>query len=430
MSSTNNYPLLEPEEIAIEIYKQTNGESTYDTGLQIYKFEGTFLYDYDCYRKSLEFLYKRHETLRYYFKEVSPGNFERTCDDNFVPTVKELIILDEKLTLEVANRLFEDYPTNFLKAPFLHHFLVANKDGVYILVKGNHAFCDAFSLFMLSKEQLIMYRKLYKRGANLTYEEAIEGLPEVPKFTDYVEEFHKDREQRMAKVHEYLTNLVGRHDLNDKINVYKDGIDYTNTKYKIDLKNSSIESILSKYKVKMPHIFKAILQIAILKVFGVKNLLVSNINGYREKKWQHLAAYQIKIHPFLVPVDEEKTLKEQIIHNDEENKKMLKVFGPLYTLLQDEKDKFNLERFNYNFIFDDEDVSTDLDLVDEIDEDVSLPFNIWFMINYKPKNYLIVSTQTRQTVISEEEHMLFEKTIQNLFERTEELLDTQIKEFI
>lgn len=407
----------------------------YETNI-LTQINADFEYKYEYHQKTFEFLVKRHENLRAYFKfNDKIDSYERLYDNDYVPKALPLIILNENAIDENLERIFfEHYDKNYSieKLPGIKVCLIQASNGLFSIIRGHHCYLEVETSKILHKEGLNLYQKISSSTGKITYEEAVKDFSILPNYIEYIDELNVDIANNSPLIADQLRNALKYYKEGDKANAAYVGTEYFQNKFIIDLTKNSVDTFLAKVNVRPHQLFKAVYQICISKVLGTNLPLIFNVNSKRKAKWKNNVLCNLKNHPFYVEVDENRTLEEQIQYNVEKNKEILTVWGQLdgYLCQTNDSETFPVSQYIFNFIYNDEkQLIFRPDLMKMIQLDSNLPFNIYFEIFYRPgerANFFIIS---KLIAVSEENAKKMKNLFVNIIENIECFWKKEIKEF-
>lgn len=423
------------EQIAILLYKTSNKKVHYETYI-LTQIKIDLEYKYEYHQKTFEFLVKRHENLRAFFQfNEKNDKYERVYDHDYNPKALPLIILNENATDENLEKIFfEHYDKNYSieKLPGIKVCFIKATNGLYSVIRGHHCYIEVETAKILHREGLNIYQKIFNSGGKITYEEAIKGLPNLPDYIGFIDELNADIKIRTPLIADQLRNTLKNFREGDKANAAYVGTEYFQNKFRVDLSNNIIDQFLAKFNVKPHQLFKAAFQICIARVLGTNIPLIFNVNSRRNSKWKNNVLCNLKNHPFYVEVDEGRTLEEQIKFNEEKNKEILQVWGPLdaYLCQADASETFPVSQFVFNFVYNDEkELILRPDLRKETQIDSNYPMNIYFEVYYRPEEWANFFFISKLVAVSEENIKKMKGLIVKIIENIECFWKKEIKEF-
>ena len=393
-------------------------------------------YKYEYHQKTFEFLVKRHENLRAYFKfNEEMDTYERVYDNDYVPKALPLIILHENALDENLEKIFlENYDKNYSieKLPGIKVCLVKAFNGLFSIIRGHHCYIEVEAAKILHREGLYFYAKILSSAGKITYEEAIKDFPILPDYNGYINELNTDVKNNSPLIADQMRNALKNYRDGDKTNAAYFGTKYFQNNFRIDLTKKSIDKFLAIVNIRPHQLFKAAYQICIAKILGTNIPLIFNVNSRRKPKWKNNVLCNLKNHPFYVEVDEGRTLEEQIKYNVEKNKEILQVWGPLDASLckSNTSETFPFSQYIFNFIYNDEKefvFRPDFRKVDQIDS--NLPMNIYFEVYYRPGEWANFFFFSKLVAVSEENITSMKRLLVNIIENIECFWKKKITEF-
>ena len=433
--SENENQFSYQEQIAILLYKTSNKKVHYETYV-LTQINTDLEYKYEYHQKTFEFLVKRHENLRAYFKfNEKMDTYERVYDNDYVPKALPLIILNENATDENIERIFlEHYDKNYSieKLPGIKVCFIRAPNGLFSVIRGHHCYLEVETAKILHREGLNLYAKIFNSAGNITYEEAIKDLPILPSYIGFVDELNSNLKRNSLRIADQLRNALKNYREGDKANAAYVGTEYFQNKFRVDLTKNGIDKFLTKVRVRPHQLFKAAYQICISKILGTNIPLIFNVNSRRNSKWKNNVLCNLKNHPFYVEVDEGRTLEEQIKHNEEKNKEILKVWGPLdaYLCQANTSETFPVSQYVFNFVYNDEEqLVFRPDLRKETQIDSNYPMNIYFEVYYRPGEWANFFFISKLISVSEENTKKMKSLLMNIIENIECFWEKQIQEF-
>jgi hypothetical protein len=209
------------EQIAVWLYKSSNKKTHYETYI-ITEILVELDYNYEYHKKTFEFLVKRHENLRAFFKlHEDSQDVERVYDENYTPRVLPLIYLNEDATDENLDKIFFDhYDKNYSieNLPGIKVCLVKAKNGLFSVIRGHHCYLEVESAKVIHNEGIHLYQKIYESKGEINYEEAVRELPIQNSFLEYLKESHQNVELNKPLVTPFLEGALKNFIPGDKAN--------------------------------------------------------------------------------------------------------------------------------------------------------------------------------------------------------------------
>jgi CRISPR type III-B/RAMP module RAMP protein Cmr1 len=420
------------EQIAIYLYKSSNKQTHYETYV-ITEILKDLNYNYEYHKMTFEFLVKRHENLRAYFKFNEDESVERVYDENYVPNVLPLIYLNEEATQEKLDKVFfeqfdKNYSIEYL--PGIKVLIVKTVNGLFSIIRGHHCYLEVETAKILHREGLNLYEKICESSGNISYEEAIKNLPILPNFSEYIKELHENIKIKKPLIKEFLSNSLIKYKTDDKANIPYYGTEYFYEKFRFDIKDSETQKFITSNKIKPHQIFKVIHQIAIVKILGTNIPLIFNVNTQRNEKWRNHFGCQAKNHPFYVEVNTEYTLEEQVKFNEAKNKEMLDIYSQLDAYMCGPDDgNFPTSQYVLNFCYNNEEnFIFRPDLRKETIITTDWPMNLYFELYYRTNDYFLAFYISKIAAVSTENTIKIKKFLVDIFKNLQECWHKKIKD--
>jgi hypothetical protein len=170
-----------------------------------------YRYNYEYHQLTMKYLFKRHELLRVYHN-VEKNFIERINDEEYVSKVVPLIYSEKVPTYEELDKILNenfnvDQDCSFGRLGFCN-ILVKTPDGIISFSKTNHFRGNLRSGFILNLDALKIFNKISNLNGRISYEEAVEDLPIVPKYSDYLIELHTEIENKKASLNNFYKIMM------------------------------------------------------------------------------------------------------------------------------------------------------------------------------------------------------------------------------